>query len=53
MSVRLRDRDYRQSGLVHRHRVVPAVVVPFFFICPIQPGHSGRCVVTDQANRRL
>lgn len=29
MSVRLRDRDYRQSGLVHRHRVVPAIVVPF------------------------
>ena len=30
--------------VVHRHQVVPLIVVLFFFICPAQTGHLGRFV---------
>lgn len=33
--------DAPQVGEVQRHRVVPLVVVPFFFIVPVHTGHRG------------
>lgn len=49
LSVRRRDSELPQWGLVHRHRGVPAVVVPFFFIGPVHTGHRGRFVVTGES----
>ena len=40
-----------QSGFLHRHLVVPFVVVPFFFICPVHTGHRGLFGVTGKANQ--
>lgn len=31
---------------VHRQRVVPLLVVPFFFVFALHAGHCGRLVVT-------
>ncbi|MCT2288498.1 hypothetical protein M3F30_07905 [Corynebacterium sanguinis] len=36
---------------MHRHLVVPFVVVPFFFICPVHTGHRGLFGVTGKANQ--
>lgn len=36
--------------VVQRQRVVPAVVVPFLFIVPVQMGHRGRFVGMVLAN---
>lgn len=33
--------DAPQVGEVQRHRVVPLVVVPFFFIVPVHTGQRG------------
>ncbi|CAB0534116.1 hypothetical protein CIP107524_00196 [Corynebacterium diphtheriae] len=41
-SVRFLVVEAPQSGLMQRHLVVPFVVVPFFFICPVHTGHRGR-----------
>ena len=43
--------DDPQSGFLHRHLVVPFVVVPFFFICPVHTGHRGLFGVTGKANQ--
>ncbi len=42
-----------QWGLVHRHRGVPALVVPFFFIGSVHMGHRVRFVVTRKVNQQL
>lgn len=49
-SVRRRVVDAPQCALVHRHRVFPALVVPFFFIFPVQTGHVGRFLVIKGFN---
>lgn len=38
--------------VLHRHLVVPFVVVPFFFICPVHTGHRGLFGVTGKANQQ-
>lgn len=40
-----------QLGFLHRHRVVPLDVVPFFFICPAHTGHRGLFRVTEKAHQ--
>lgn len=37
--------------LVQRQRVVPLLVVPFLFICPVHTGHRGLLGVTGKANQ--
>lgn len=36
-----RDADAPHEGSLHRHLVLPALVVPFFFIAPRHLGHRG------------
>lgn len=51
LSVRRLDSELAQVGFLHRQRVTPAVVVPFFFIGPVHAGHRGRLVVTGKVNQ--